>query len=52
MSPRTTADPDMTKAILPDSALPTHWYNLAADFPEPLPPHLHPGTREPLKPRR
>ncbi|WP_291344258.1 TrpB-like pyridoxal phosphate-dependent enzyme [Corynebacterium sp.] len=40
----------MTKAILPDSALPTHWYNLAADFPEPLPPHLHPGTREPLKP--
>ena len=50
MSPRTTADPDMTKAILPDSALPTHWYNLAADFPEPLPPHLHPGTREPLKP--
>ncbi|MDY0113911.1 MAG: TrpB-like pyridoxal phosphate-dependent enzyme [Corynebacterium sp.] len=40
----------MTKAILPDAALPTHWYNLAADFPEPLPPHLHPGTREPLKP--
>ena len=39
----------MTKAVLPDSALPTHWYNLAADFPEPLPPHLHPGTREPLK---
>lgn len=50
MSLRTTPDADMTKAILPDSALPTHWYNLAADFPEPLPPHLHPGTREPLKP--
>lgn len=44
------AHDEMTKAILPDSALPTHWYNLAADFPEPLPPHLHPGTREPLKP--
>lgn len=44
------ANGEMTKAILPDSALPTHWYNLAADFPEPLPPHLHPGTREPLKP--
>ena len=44
------AHDEMTKAILPDAALPTHWYNLAADFPEPLPPHLHPGTREPLKP--
>ncbi|HEU5069174.1 MAG TPA: TrpB-like pyridoxal phosphate-dependent enzyme [Verrucomicrobiae bacterium] len=30
--------------------LPTHWYNLNADFPEPLPPPLHPGTREPLPP--
>lgn len=40
----------MTKAVLPESEMPTHWYNLAADFPEPLPPHLNPGTREPLKP--
>jgi tryptophan synthase beta chain len=32
------------------STVPTHWYNLNADFPEPLPPHLHPGTREPLGP--
>ncbi|MSU49102.1 MAG: pyridoxal-phosphate dependent enzyme [Opitutus sp.] len=30
--------------------LPTHWYNLLADFPEPLPPPLHPGTREPVTP--
>ena len=30
--------------------VPTHWYNLAADLPEPVPPHLHPGTREPLGP--
>jgi tryptophan synthase beta chain len=29
---------------------PTHWYNLLADFPEPLPPPLHPGTREPVTP--
>ncbi|GAA2233729.1 TrpB-like pyridoxal phosphate-dependent enzyme [Rarobacter faecitabidus] len=28
--------------------MPTHWYNIAADFPEPLPPHLHPGTGEPV----
>ena len=32
------------------SAVPTHWYNLAADLPEPVPPHLHPGTKEPLGP--
>lgn len=28
--------------------VPTHWYNLNADFPEPLPPHLNPETKEPL----
>jgi tryptophan synthase beta chain len=33
------------------STVPTHWYNLAADLPEPVPPHLHPGTREPLAPQ-
>ena len=32
------------------ATVPTHWYNLAADLPEPMPPHLHPGTREPLGP--
>lgn len=30
--------------------VPTHWYNLNADLPSPVPPHLHPGTREPLVP--
>jgi len=29
---------------------PTHWYNLLADFPEPLPPPLHPGTKQPISP--
>nr|WP_034222095.1 TrpB-like pyridoxal phosphate-dependent enzyme [Actinotalea ferrariae] len=32
------------------STVPTHWYNLAADLPVPVPPHLHPGTHEPLGP--
>jgi len=36
-------------AVVP-SSVPTHWYNLAADLPEPCPPALHPGTREPLGP--
>lgn len=38
----------MTKAVLDEADLPTHWYNLAADLPAPMPPHLHPGTGEPL----
>jgi tryptophan synthase beta chain len=28
--------------------VPTHWYNMAADFSEPMPPPLHPGTRQPV----
>lgn len=31
-----------------DSKHPTHWYNIAADLPEPIPPHLNPGTKEPI----
>ncbi len=30
--------------------LPRQWYNVAADLPEPLPPPLHPATREPAGP--
>lgn len=40
---------DAVGAHIP-STVPTHWYNLAADLPEPVPPALHPGTREPLGP--
>ena len=36
--------------LLRAAEMPTHWYNLLADFPEPLPPPLHPGTREPVTP--
>lgn len=39
-----------TQFSLPQQQIPTHWYNLNADFPEPLPPPLHPGTRQPLGP--
>jgi tryptophan synthase beta chain len=35
---------------LSEKEIPTHWYNLLADFPEPLPPPLHPGTRQPVPP--
>ncbi len=30
--------------------MPTHWYNIQADLPEPLPPVLHPGTGKPIGP--
>jgi tryptophan synthase beta chain len=40
----------MTAAVLDESQIPTHWYNIVADFPTPPPPPLHPGTREPLGP--
>ncbi|MBK9139845.1 MAG: TrpB-like pyridoxal phosphate-dependent enzyme [Verrucomicrobia bacterium] len=35
---------------LADTDAPRQWYNLLADFPEPLPPPLHPGTKEPVTP--
>jgi tryptophan synthase beta chain len=39
-----------TKILLDESELPTHWYNVVADLPEPPPPPLHPGTHEPIGP--
>ena len=36
-----------TKFILDEKDLPTHWYNVQADLPEPLPPLLNPQTKEP-----
>jgi tryptophan synthase beta chain len=39
-----------TRFTLSQQDIPTHWYNLLADFPQPLPPPLHPGTKEPLPP--
>src|SRR6187397_1491774 len=36
--------------LLPEEELPTHYYNIAADLPVPLPPPLHPATREPIGP--
>ncbi|HFE46819.1 MAG TPA: TrpB-like pyridoxal phosphate-dependent enzyme, partial [Nannocystis exedens] len=35
---------------LPQSAIPTRWYNIQADLPRPLPPVLHPATYKPVGP--
>jgi tryptophan synthase beta chain len=39
-----------TKITLPESEIPTHFYNIVPDLPTPLPPPLHPGTHEPIGP--
>jgi tryptophan synthase beta chain len=36
--------------FLNQDEIPTSWYNIQADLPEPVPPLLHPGTKEPLSP--
>lgn len=37
-----------TRFTLTQEQIPTHWYNVLADVPEPLPPPLHPGTKQPV----
>jgi len=39
-----------TKFLLPESQIPTHWYNVIADLPAPPAPVLHPGTLKPVTP--
>ena len=41
---------ERVKFILSEKQMPTVWYNILADLPEPLPPVLHPGTGEPVTP--
>ena len=41
---------ERTKFILDEKDMPTHWYNVLPDLPEPLPPVLHPGTKQPVTP--
>ncbi len=40
---------ERAKFILDEKDMPTSWYNIQADLPEPLPPLLHPGTKEPTR---
>jgi tryptophan synthase beta chain len=38
---------DYTKILLEENEIPTQWYNIVPDLPEPPPPALHPATHEP-----
>ena len=39
-----------TKILLSEKDIPSKWYNIQADLPEPLPPVLHPATKKPIGP--
>jgi tryptophan synthase beta chain len=38
------------KFLLEENRMPKNWYNIQADLPVPLPPPLHPGTKQPIGP--
>jgi tryptophan synthase beta chain len=38
------------KIHLSEKEMPTQWYNIQADLPKPLPPVIHPGTKQPIGP--
>lgn len=42
---------DTTKYFLAEKEMPRQWYNIQADLPKPLPPALHPGTKQPIGPQ-
>jgi tryptophan synthase beta chain len=41
---------ESVKYLLDESRIPKRWYNIMADLPVPLPPVLHPGTKQPVGP--
>src|SRR5262245_14496417 len=50
LSQKEGAAMDETKILLSEGEMPTHWYNLVADLPQPPAPVLHPGTGQPIGP--
>ncbi|MCI0495380.1 TrpB-like pyridoxal phosphate-dependent enzyme [candidate division KSB1 bacterium] len=42
---------ETTKFFLSEKDMPRQWYNIQADLPKPLPPVLHPGTKQPIGPQ-
>lgn len=41
---------EQTKFLLDEKEMPTAWYNIQMDFDRPLPPVIHPGTKQPIGP--
>jgi len=38
------------KILLSEKEIPQKWYNILPDMPKPMPPVIHPGTKQPIKP--
>ncbi|MBK6846351.1 MAG: TrpB-like pyridoxal phosphate-dependent enzyme [Proteobacteria bacterium] len=38
------------KILLSEEQIPRDWYNVLPDLPQPMPPVIHPGTRQPIGP--
>ena len=41
---------ETNRYLLDDDQMPTSWYNIIPDLPEPPPPPLHPATQQPIGP--
>jgi len=41
---------DQNKFLLSENDIPKAWYNVQPDLPGPLPPVIHPGTKQPVGP--
>src|SRR5947199_9162582 len=41
---------ESVKYLLDENQIPKSWYNILADLPVPLPPVIHPGTKQPIGP--
>jgi tryptophan synthase beta chain len=41
---------EQTKFLLDEKDMPTAWYNVQPDLPQPLPPYLHPARLDPMTP--
>ncbi len=39
-----------SKILLSEKEMPQEWYNVLSDLQKPLPPIVHPGTKQPIKP--
>jgi tryptophan synthase beta chain len=44
------AESEATKILLDERDIPTHWYNVVSDLPNPPAAVLHPGTGQPIGP--
>ena len=41
---------DQNRFLLSEKDIPKTWYNVQPDLPDPLPPVIHPGTKQPVGP--